>query len=42
MLGYRNHPEATAEAFAGDWFHSGDLVRTDEEGFVFVVDRTRT
>jgi fatty-acyl-CoA synthase len=41
MQGYWNKPEATAEAFAGDWFHSGDLVRVDDEGFVFVVDRKK-
>ncbi|MBB5913885.1 fatty-acyl-CoA synthase [Nocardia transvalensis] len=41
MQGYWNKPEATAEAFAGGWFHSGDLVRTDEEGFVYVVDRKK-
>ncbi|WP_170970218.1 AMP-binding protein [Nocardioides jishulii] len=32
--GYWNKPDATAEAFAGGWFHSGDLVKQDEEGFV--------
>jgi fatty-acyl-CoA synthase len=32
---------ATAEAFAGGWFHSGDLVRQDDEGFIFVVDRKK-
>ena len=36
-----NNPEATAEAFAGGWFHSGDLVRQDEEGFIYVVDRVK-
>ncbi|WP_216896518.1 fatty-acid--CoA ligase FadD5 [Nocardia alni] len=41
MRGYWNKPEATAEAFAGGWFHSGDLVRQDEEGFVYVVDRKK-
>ncbi|BBX11908.1 putative fatty-acid-CoA ligase FadD [Mycobacterium novum] len=41
MQGYWNKPEATAEAFAGGWFHSGDLVRVDEEGFVYVVDRKK-
>jgi fatty-acyl-CoA synthase len=41
MQGYWNKPEATAEAFAGDWFHSGDLVRVDDEGFVYVVDRKK-
>ncbi|TMC47437.1 MAG: long-chain fatty acid--CoA ligase [Chloroflexi bacterium] len=39
MLGYWNLPEADAAAFAGDWFHSGDLCRFDEDGFVYVVDR---
>lgn len=39
--GYWQDPAATAEAFTGGWFHSGDLVRVDEEGFVFVVDRIK-
>ena len=41
MEGYWNNPEATAEAFAGGWFHSGDLVRQDEEGYIWVVDRKK-
>jgi fatty-acyl-CoA synthase len=41
MAGYWNNPKATAEAFAGGWFHSGDLVRLDEEGYVWVVDRKK-
>jgi fatty-acyl-CoA synthase len=41
MLGYWQNPAATAEAFRGGWFHSGDLVRADEEGFLFVVDRKK-
>lgn len=41
MSGYWNNPEATAEAFAGGWFHSGDLVRMDEDGYVWVVDRKK-
>src|SRR5262249_61715210 len=36
MSGYWQNPEATAEAFRGGWFHSGDLVRADEEGFLYV------
>ncbi|MEV5610914.1 long-chain-fatty-acid--CoA ligase [Streptomyces sp. NPDC052225] len=39
--GYWKKPQETAEAFAGGWFHSGDLVRQDEEGFVWVVDRAK-
>jgi fatty-acyl-CoA synthase len=41
MAGYWNNPGATAEAFAGGWFHSGDLVRADDEGFLYVVDRKK-
>ena len=41
MEGYWNNPRATAEAFAGGWFHSGDLARQDEEGYVWVVDRKK-
>ncbi|MGW5637634.1 long-chain-fatty-acid--CoA ligase [Streptomyces sp. NPDC003832] len=39
--GYWNKPQETADAFHGGWFHSGDLVRQDEEGFVWVVDRKK-
>jgi fatty-acyl-CoA synthase len=41
MAGYWRRPEATDEAFSGGWFHSGDLVRRDEEGFIYVVDRKK-
>jgi fatty-acyl-CoA synthase len=41
MTEYWNRPEATAEAFAGGWFHSGDLVREDEDGYFYVVDRKK-
>ena len=41
MVGYWNNPEATADAFAGGWFHSGDLVRMDSDGYVWVVDRKK-
>jgi fatty-acyl-CoA synthase len=41
MSGYWNKPEATAEAFEGGWFHSGDLVREDADGFLYVVDRKK-
>ncbi|MEV6313128.1 long-chain-fatty-acid--CoA ligase [Streptomyces sp. NPDC051840] len=41
MLGYWNKPEATEEAFKGGWFHSGDLCRMDDDGFIYVVDRKK-
>lgn len=41
MQGYWRKPKETAEAFDGGWFHSGDLVRQDDEGFVWVVDRKK-
>ena len=41
MVGYWENPEGTAEAFRGGWFHSGDLVRQDDEGFLYVVDRAK-
>jgi fatty-acyl-CoA synthase len=41
MAGYWNNPDATAEAFRGGWFHSGDLVRSDGDGYVWVVDRKK-
>lgn len=40
-LGYWDSPEQTAEAFKGGWFHSGDLVVADEEGYLTVVDRIK-
>jgi acyl-CoA synthetase (AMP-forming)/AMP-acid ligase II len=39
LLEYWHNPEATAEAFRGGWFHSGDLCRRDEEGYIWAVDR---
>jgi acyl-CoA synthetase (AMP-forming)/AMP-acid ligase II len=41
MQHYWNNPGATAEAFYGGWFHSGDLVREDEDGYMYVVDRKK-
>jgi fatty-acyl-CoA synthase len=41
MAGYWQNPGATAEAFRGGWFHSGDLVRADDGGFLYVVDRKK-
>jgi acyl-CoA synthetase (AMP-forming)/AMP-acid ligase II len=41
MAGYHRQPEATREAFAGGWFHSGDLARFDEDGYLWLVDRKK-
>lgn len=40
-MGYLNRPEATAEAWRNGWFHSGDLVKKDEDGNFFFVDRKK-
>lgn len=39
--GYWNDPAATADAIRDGWFHTGDIVRQDEEGFFYVVDRKK-
>jgi len=38
---YYNDPEKTAEAFRNGWFHSGDLGRFDDDGYLYVVDRKK-
>ncbi|WP_372730180.1 fatty-acid--CoA ligase FadD8 [Nocardioides sp.] len=39
--GYWNLPDATAETFRDEWMHTGDVAREDEDGFWFIVDRTK-
>jgi fatty-acyl-CoA synthase len=39
--GYWNQPEVTAAAFRDGWFHTGDLVREDDEGYWYIVDRKK-
>ncbi|WP_346728733.1 AMP-binding protein [Leucobacter manosquensis] len=41
MLGYYNDDEATAEAFRGGWFHSGDLGVRHPDGYVELRDRAK-
>jgi fatty-acyl-CoA synthase len=39
FIGYWNKPQETALSLRGGWFHTGDLGRRDEEGFVYVIGR---
>jgi len=41
MKGYLKNPAATAEAFSGGWFHTGDLAVTHPDGYVELKDRSK-
>jgi fatty-acyl-CoA synthase len=41
MKGYLKNPQATAEAFAGGWFHTGDLAVTHPDGYIKIKDRSK-
>jgi fatty-acyl-CoA synthase len=41
MKGYLKNAKATQEAFAGGWFHTGDLGVLDEDGYVIIKDRSK-
>jgi fatty-acyl-CoA synthase len=41
MHGYWKRPDATAEALAGGWLHTGDLARMDENGYFYIVNRVK-
>ena len=41
FAGYWNRPEETAQAMRDGWFRSGDVVRTDADGWAYVIDRVK-
>ena len=41
MTGYHDNPEATQQAFKGDWFHSGDLAVWHLDGYIELQDRAK-
>jgi len=41
MKGYFNKPEANKKAIVNGWLHSGDVGKMDEDGFFYIVDRTK-
>ncbi|HSH05737.1 MAG TPA: long-chain fatty acid--CoA ligase [Anaerolineae bacterium] len=41
MKGYYKRPDETAEAMRNGWFHSGDIGKFDEDGYIYIVDRVK-
>ena len=41
MMGYLKNPEATARAFAGGWFHTGDVAVVHPDGYLQITDRSK-
>ena len=41
MSGYWNRPDLTSETIRDGWLYTGDLAKTDEEGYVYIVDREK-
>ena len=41
MKGYYRRPEANEIAFRNGWFHTGDIGRKDEDGYIYIVDRVK-
>ena len=41
LMGYWRNPEATTASFVDGWFHSGDVARWDEDGYLYIVDRKK-
>lgn len=42
MLGYLENKEATKKVLIDDWFHTGDLAKIDEEGYIFICGRKKS